>query len=592
MQPGFEIVPETYVATLSPFVSTFLKEFGRPAADEGKEKEQERSSRAGRRRSKDPLVRLSEEASERGRSRQRSRSPPKDELHGSVSSLPGEREGSNVAPVQAIGPFHNDGAPAFSEWSAVPRPVDASEKTSGSRMGMSGAVKGLRDQLRASSPRLVLPSISGDDVEGRRMKIKRTKALAAATSDSGRHSAPPGKYAQAEYEPPSGIGEGYLPIDLWNNVVARKVDINPHPHFQKGTRHFNAMTRPFNRLKMRQYVSSTLKPMLGKTTPENLQVLSPLSRPIRKKPLYGAIFEEGREAASQAMRPEAPPSRLEASLLKEALDTMTNNIKNEHGEEPRHLARQAAVRGKIEQVSTYLEPELYVLDIILSELVKQENSACRERASVLETIRLRILEVFSTATLGIARACSDMDHIAEENETVAQHIAPLSQENDELKGKSEAMEFENTGLKIKAQELTETLQLLRRSYEHSQNHEDEGHSLKEKQANRMMKEANDMRDMLQSKVTILNAQVQQQDANMDVLRMQIQQLEARVRRDAERIEFMGQTVAQYKVRLAWTRVMAWAKKTKKETVDAETQDGQGLPEVCSCVYICTICTCA
>lgn len=66
---------------------------------------------------------------------------------------------------------------------------------------------------------------------------------------------------------------------------------------------------------------------------------------------------------------------------------------------------------------------------------------------------------------------------------------------------------------------------------------------------------------------------------MDVLRMQIQELEERVRRDAERLDFMGQTVAQYKVRLAWTRVMVWAKKSKNEKVDAETQDGQGLPEV-------------
>ena len=65
---------------------------------------------------------------------------------------------------------------------------------------------------------------------------------------------------------------------------------------------------------------------------------------------------------------------------------------------------------------------------------------------------------------------------------------------------------------------------------------------------------------------------------MDVLRMQIQQLEDRVRRDVENIEFLGLVVAQYKVRLAWTRVMAWARRTKKPTAEAETQDGQGLPD--------------
>ena len=60
--------------------------------------------------------------------------------------------------------------------------------------------------------------------------------------------------------------------------------------------------------------------------------------------------------------------------------------------------------------------------------------------------------------------------------------------------------------------------------------------------------------------------------------MQIEQLEDRVRRDAEKIEFLGQNIAQYKVRLAWTQVIAWARRTKNPMVDAETQDGQGLPE--------------
>ena len=126
------------------------------------------------------------------------------------------------------------------------------------------------------------------------------------------------------------MGDSYLPIDLWNNVVARNVDFDPQPHFQ----HFNAMLRPFNRLKMRQYVNSTVRPMLGKVSKDSKDTLLP--RSMRRKPEYGAIFEEGREAASQAVRPEAPPSRLEASLLKDALDKMTENIKNAKGEEPRH----------------------------------------------------------------------------------------------------------------------------------------------------------------------------------------------------------------------------------------------------------------
>lgn len=90
-----------------------------------------------------------------------------------------------------------------------------------------------------------------------------------------------------------------------------------------------------------------------------------------------------------------------------------------------------------------------------------------------------------------------------------------------------------------------------------------------------------MREMLQGKLRVLNAQLSQQDANKEVMHLQIQQLEDRVRRDAEKLEFLGQTVAEYKIRLAWTRVLAWARRTKKETADAETQDGEGLPEVSS-----------
>ena len=131
----------------------------------------------------------------------------------------------------------------------------------------------------------------------------------------------------------------------------------------------------------------------------------------------------------------------------------------------------------------------------------------------METIRHRLLDLFSTATLAISRACSDMDHIAEESETVAASVAPLEQKNQELLGNLEAVESENVNLKFKNGELSETLEMLRRSYEEAQNDEHQGQTLKEQQAMKLMKEANDMRDMLQSKLSILNAQLRQQGMN-------------------------------------------------------------------------------
>jgi len=556
---------------LSPFVSTYLQEFAagrRSAASGGEEGAAQGRGRRHHSQGKNEAPRLSSHAGGRdsaetfGRARQLS--PDEPDLSERAGETPWPKPITPVKPT-AVAPFRNDGERPFNEWPAV-------------RMGVEERHVQIQDETRdygrrrgaspSRSPRLALPSITGGEGgrKGTNVKLKRAKASSAAT-ESGRHSAPPGHHAPEMYVPPPSVGDSYLPMDLWNNVVARNVDFNPQPHFQ----HFNAMLRPFNRLKMRQYMNSTVRPMLGKVSKETKDTLP---RSIRRKPEYGAVFEEGRAAASQAVRPEAPPSRLEASLLKEALDRMTENIKNAKGEEPRHLAREAAVRGSIDQVSPNLEPELYVLDIILSELVKQESLSCRERGSILETIRLRILEGFSTATLSIARACSDIEYMTQQNEMIADEITPLRQENKSLEFRIEELERENSSLKEKVREMQDKTQTLERPKSaHRYEHEE-----RELHGERLVKEANDMRDMLQSKLSTLNAQLQQKDAARDVMRVQIHELEERVRRDAASLEFMGQTVAQYKMRLAWIRVIAWARRAKKPTAEAETQDGEGLPD--------------
>ena len=178
-----------------------------------------------------------------------------------------------------------------------------------------------------------------------------------------------------------------------------------------------------------------------------------------------------------------------------------------------------------------------------------------------------------------------MDHIAAESETISKHIRPLREQNQELKGRIEAVEQENINHKSTIEELTGALETLRRSYQDSFDEANSGHTMKEQHAHKMMKEANDMRDMLQSKLSILNAQVAQQDAKNEVLMLQIQELEDRVRRDASKMEFLGQSLAEYKIRLAWTRMIAWARRTKRPTAEAETQDGEGLPDTTGLVRV-------
>ena len=537
---------------LSPYVSAYLQELGKKESQKVRGKLQRREHGAAA-------------ISDRGRGRQRNLSPEK-------------YQGTFVAP------FQNDGAQRFSEWPTAAHrslsPARSNPARGQEGFDASASISSKKDSLRlpaeqgAASPRLELPSIKNDKTRGKRSRAERPKEQTAVPStNSGRHSAPPGHVVHTQDATPADPSDSFLPVDLWNNVVARHVDLDPQPHLEMG--YFNAMSRPFNRLKVRQYMKSTVRPLCKiSKEPKGTHWSQPV---VGRKPVYGAIFEEGREAASHAVRPEAPPSRLEASLLKEALAKMTENIKDENGTDPRFLARQAALQGKIEQVSSNLEPELYILDMITSELVKQTIVSCKERGGVLETIRLRFLDLFSTVTLALARACSDMDFIAEESEAVSRRMVPLKEENDELNVKVGQLEMENSRLKITIDELRSTLDTLRSSHDDS-NCDDEGQNLQDSNATKLIKEANEMRDMLQSKLSVLNAQQRQQEANKDVLLLQVHELEERVRRDAERIEFLGQTVAQYKVRLAWMRVMAWAKRTKKPTAEAGTQDGQGLPD--------------
>lgn len=124
--------------------------------------------------------------------------------------------------------------------------------------------------------------------------------------------------------------------------------------------------------------------------------------PVHVKPSnYTAVFEafEG-----PAMRPEAAPSRIEALLLRDAYEKMEENVRNKlGGEDPNVLARQAAAMGQSERVMNLMEPEFYVMDVTLTELVKQVRVGCTERGEVLEKCRARFMELFMTTSLALQK---------------------------------------------------------------------------------------------------------------------------------------------------------------------------------------------
>ena len=289
------------------------------------------------------------------------------------------------------------------------------------------------------------------------------------------------------------------------------------------------------------------------------------------------------------MRQQAPASRTEALMLSEAFDKMEANIRLQvGGRDPSEVAKEAALGGESDKMMNVLEPQLYLLDIVMGELCKQVRMGCSERGSLLERCRSKFVDVFTATSVGLDNMARFVEEQKKINVGLEGRIAPLQDDRTAAMSKVGELEGEVETLKERIEQLEQQLAEAEIKSSMSQKEEIlkpkpkekveivEVSSEKEEQLLEQIREADAINGVLLSKANILEGQNKQMKAKMEVMQLQVSELEDRVRRDAATLDSMGELAARYKVRVAWLRAIAFVRRQKKETREVETQDGAGV----------------
>eukprot|EP00961_Rhodomonas_salina_P019677 264856-Rhodomonas_salina.2 len=460
--------------------------------------------------------------------------------------------GKEILPVSvnahAILPFSNDGGEIVSEIS-------------------QNVVRYRENGAASNQTTTVFPSVSNSE---------QTPSKTNATTGNGpavvkKRKAVP-KAASPASKTPDLVPESFVPTDFWNHVVSKHAEPQPIQARQSPAPEWQDVKQPFNRMAGRQYIFERVNPMVKDSQAHVQRVIEQQKALSKYAPAYEALDDK------RVVRPEAAPTRSEAVLLQQAFDVMTSNARKEFGgEDPCVMAKEAAMQCQPHELLRCIEPEFYVLDVVMTELVKQVKVGCAERGSILEQCRMRILNMFATTSLGLQQISYHWSKEKNEKERVQQTVRPVNLENDELRKRIAAMDLEMRQYKAATQQLEHALGALQLGEKKARDNDFKGRTAREEKMLDELREAEDIKVVLQSKINILEQQVRYQAAQEQVLQLQIDELQARVRKDAERLEQMGENVARAKVRLAWMRAIAFARKAPKDLKEAETQDGEGLP---------------
>jgi predicted nuclease with TOPRIM domain len=105
-----------------------------------------------------------------------------------------------------------------------------------------------------------------------------------------------------------------------------------------------------------------------------------------------------------------------------------------------------------------MEPELYVLDVLLSELVKQVKVGCVERGQLLETCRVRFMELFATTAVALSKMSRFVEEEKQRANDLRDSVAPLHAENSAAKERIAALESENGQLREEMASLERVLE--------------------------------------------------------------------------------------------------------------------------------------
>jgi hypothetical protein len=290
----------------------------------------------------------------------------------------------------------------------------------------------------------------------------------------------------------------------------------------------------------------------------------------------GEIFRM--DNLQQSTRKEAVPSRADAIQLMHTLQEMEASICDSlGGHHPDELAMEAARNADAQLVMEILEPKIYSVDVILNELVKQVGIGCQERGQLLDTCRTHFLAMMSISAAALGSLSTLCGQLQEECTGLQHRIGPLDDEHSRAVQKISSLEIQLTESKDLVAMREAELEAIRQSQQVTQQSQEKSRGKKELLLQEKIDELNDLNSLLKSRLSVLDNQVKQAERNSGVLQSLVQELQERVRRDANSLDFLKAKIASQTICLAWYRCLAHLRRDKTMTKkNAATQDGVGL----------------
>jgi len=244
------------------------------------------------------------------------------------------------------------------------------------------------------------------------------------------------------------------------------------------------------------------------------------------------------------------------------------------------LAKEAAQEADPDRVVSLLEPKIYVIDVVMAELVKQVQVGCAERGELLEKCRQHFLSMFSITAMALGEVDSRYRTQMEKSASLEATVGPLQTECALAVQKIASMDLDLKAAQETVAGVEEELETTKRSMSRTKELEERSRSQKELTLISQLEEADAITGILKSKLAVMEAQVKVAEQNNGVLQAQVQELQERVRRDAEHLDVLSENVARSKVRLAWMRALAFLKRHGKEKKESSVQVGESqLPPV-------------
>jgi hypothetical protein len=192
-----------------------------------------------------------------------------------------------------------------------------------------------------------------------------------------------------------------------------------------------------------------------------------------------------------------------------------------HKQTHMYIYAQAAARGHSEKVMEIMEPELYVLDVLLSELVKQVKVGCTERGQLLDTCRVRFMELFATTAVALSKMSRFVEDERRRYSDLKDSIAPLETENAHAKVRISALESEVGVLRERNASLERTLEEYGRKEAKWNDMSAMNAQAKEQELLDQLRNSDAVNGVLFGKAQVFENQSKQLNAKVQVLQMQV-----------------------------------------------------------------------